>query len=106
MAKNSRKIICVGPNKTGTSSLKRAFKILGLKTLHDPYLFNRKVSLALKQNKEILHYFEGIDAFSDILFPCFSILSTSSKFAFVNRKSSRDNKCGIFFLNQYLFSEF
>lgn len=63
------KVICLGLNKTGTSSLHAAFQLLGLKSLHGPYVFNEKVGLALRENRRLLHYLDEYDAFSDIFMP-------------------------------------
>lgn len=63
------RIFCIGPNKTGTSSLHLAFKMLGFKSLHNPYLFNRRVLRAFSKRKKILYYLDKYNAFSDIFFP-------------------------------------
>jgi hypothetical protein len=62
------KIFCVGLNKTGTSSLHRALKTLGLRSLHwggaDAY---RNVLRAKREGRPLLHYFtEEYDAYMDI----------------------------------------
>ena len=65
----NKKVFCIGLNKTGTSSLHEAFKILGLKSIHfvDGKNINIKEIILdnyLKGN-DILKGLEEYDAFSD-----------------------------------------
>jgi hypothetical protein len=63
------KIFCVGLNKTGTSSLHEAFKILGLKSVH--WKDNNGLNIKVKINENflngdnILNGIEKYNAFSD-----------------------------------------
>ena len=67
--KNKKIIICIGPNKTGTSSLSKAFNILGFKSHHDIDDFRKKVIKANQNNKKMFHYLSRYSAFSDFLNP-------------------------------------
>ncbi len=62
------KIFCIGHNKTGTSSLHEAFKILGLNSIHDSYKSNALIDAAMQGNYKLLHYLNDYQAFSDYPF--------------------------------------
>ncbi len=63
------RVLCCGPNKTGTASLSNALEQLGYPTLHNPYTFNKAVSRALGEGVPLLTYLRDYDAFTDVLFP-------------------------------------
>lgn len=70
---SSKKIFCVGLNKTGTKSLHEAFIILGIKSCHHNHYQNnikknchRLIKQAMEENKKPLHYFDNYDAYSDM----------------------------------------
>ncbi len=61
------KIFCVGLNKTGTTSLHRAFGELGIRSLHwGGPASRRAVERAIAEDLPLLHYLEDHDAYSDI----------------------------------------
>jgi hypothetical protein len=63
------KIFCVGLNKTGTSSLHEAFKILGLKSVHEYTDSGQNIKDMLHENylsgSDILKGLEAYDAYTD-----------------------------------------
>lgn len=61
-------IFCIGLNKTATISLHEALETLGFRSLHwgGPEV-REKVERAIAENRPLLHYLPGFDAFSDIL---------------------------------------
>ncbi|MBK5940356.1 sulfotransferase family protein [Halochromatium roseum] len=65
----TKKIFCVGLNKTGTSSLHEAFRILGLKSVHLKDDQGINIKDVIKNNyltgENILKSLEEYDAFSD-----------------------------------------
>jgi len=67
--KTTDKILCLGFNKTGTTSLHTAFQILGIKSAH--YSYNRNkgrylLDKAHQENKPLLSYMPKVSAYSDM----------------------------------------
>jgi hypothetical protein len=61
------RIFCIGFNKTGTVSLYTAINNLGFQGIHGMWDNHTKVFKALKEDKNLLHYFpEKITHFSDL----------------------------------------
>jgi hypothetical protein len=90
------RIFCVGLNKTATTSLHEAFKILGFKSCHNVHNGKRArllIEKALKNNRDLLHYFDEYDVYSDMgLFSYFKELDKSypdSKFI-LNTRDAND----------------
>lgn len=67
--KFKQKIFCIGLNKTGTTSLHKAFKILGLKSVHYEDTNGENIKSIIKTNhesgKKLLDKIEHYHAFSD-----------------------------------------
>lgn len=65
----SKKTFCIGLNKTGTSSLHRAFKILGLRSVHYCTMDGKNVKDIIQDNylsrRSLLYGIENYDAYSD-----------------------------------------
>ena len=66
-AAGSRKIFCIGLNKTGTISLHQALTTLGFSSLHWGGQASRHaVERAIREDKPLLEYLGDYDAYSDI----------------------------------------
>jgi hypothetical protein len=66
-AVGSRKIFCIGLNKTGTISLHQALTNLGFSSLHwGGQASRRAVEQAIREHKPLLEYLGDYDAYSDI----------------------------------------
>jgi hypothetical protein len=63
------KIFCIGPNKTGTTSLHDAFLLLGLRSVHYKDEAERNIQDIIRANfkngESMLKDIEGYDAYSD-----------------------------------------
>lgn len=63
------KIFCIGLNKTGTSSLHKAFKVLGIKSVHYQDDWGNNIKNIIEQNylsgKNILEGLDKYEAFTD-----------------------------------------
>jgi hypothetical protein len=65
-----KKIFCIGFSKTGTSSLYKAFKILGLESCHHRARGELGLDLiekAAAEGEKVMHYMEQYDAYSDMI---------------------------------------
>ncbi len=93
--KEQHKIFCIGLNKTGTSSLHEAFKILGVKSVHhiceEGYLQNIMIENHNNGDK-LLSKIDHYEAFSDwtmtstlSFFKILDVEYTESKFIFTSR---------------------
>lgn len=67
--KSFNKVFCIGPNKTGTTSLHDAFVVLGLRSVHWMDPSGRNIQDIIKANYEsgdpILKGLEDFDAYTD-----------------------------------------
>ena len=73
----SNKIFCIGVNKTGTSSLHQALKILGYRSVHYVDKHGNNIKTIIEQNyqagRDILTGLEEYDAISDWDYPTHAI---------------------------------
>lgn len=64
----SSKIFCIGRNKTGTTSIKKTFKLHDLKVGKQPYAEQLIDAYAVRDFKKIAKYCRSANAFQDIPF--------------------------------------
>lgn len=66
-----KNVFCIGPNKTGTTSLKQACNLLGIQNAHssEPFSFLRSILHNINSGKKILHRFKVPGFFADIWCP-------------------------------------
>lgn len=62
-------VFCIGLNKTGTTSLHAALKMLGYRPYHNLWEFERKIERAYSEGLPLLTYLSKYDAFLDIFPP-------------------------------------
>ena len=62
---SDRRIFCIGLNKTGTSSLARAFEMLGLRALHDSRRAIAAIERASAQDLPLLTDIDEFDCYND-----------------------------------------
>lgn len=93
---NDPKIFCIGLNKTGTSSLHHALKILGIKSIHFKNDIGENIKDMIAQNHDTNQYLlKGIEEYeayldwshpsTNNLFKEFDKLHPGSKFIFTTR---------------------
>ena len=102
--KSFNKVFCIGMNKTGTRSLHKAFKLLGLRSLHhapdgyssvnqhvaDAAAIRRQIEDAQREGRRLLEGIEEYDTYSDIgpilrFYPLLDEQYPGSKFIYTQR---------------------
>jgi len=62
------RVFCIGMNKTGTSSLNAAFKLLGLRSLHHSRIAEPAIARAIAEGQPLLSSIDGYDCYTDAPF--------------------------------------